>query len=76
MIEPSEMPRIGLDFWFMREEEEGLNPIIIIVDKQTKCHISYPVESKSVSDWIVKRLCDDLESFWIPGQRCNDQMRR
>lgn len=52
MIEPGEVPRIGIDFWFMSDEEDekGQNPFIILVDKQTKCHVSYPLESKSVSD--------------------------
>ena len=79
MIEEGKVPRIGIDFWFMSdgEEERGQNPIIIMVDKQTKCHVSYPLESKSVSDWIVKRLCDDLETWGYLGEdviiRCDGE---
>ena len=48
-----------------------------MVDKQTKCHVSYPMESKSVSDWIAKRLCDDLEIWGYLGDdvmiRCDGE---
>ena len=79
MIDEGKVPRIGIDFWFMSDEEDekGQNPIIIMVDKQTKCHVSYPVESKSVSDWIVKRLCDDMETWGYMGEdvmiRCDGE---
>ena len=58
MIEPGEVPRIGIDFWFMSKEEEdgGQNPLVIMVDKQTKCQVSYPMESKSVRDGIAKQI--------------------
>ena len=76
MIEEGKSLRIGIDFWFMSDEEEerGQSPVIIMVDKQTKCHVSYPLESKSVSAWIVKRLCDDLETWGNLGG-CDDQVR-
>ena len=52
------MPRIGIDFWFMRkeEEEEGFNSLIIMVDKQKKNHVPYPVESKSASGLDNKQI--------------------
>ena len=67
MIEPGAVSIIGIEFWFMSDEEneKGQNPLIIMVDKQTKCHVSYPVERKSVSDWIVRRRCDDIETWDI-----------
>ena len=79
IIEPGEVPIIGIYFWFMSDEEneKGQNPLIIMVDKQTKCHVSYPVESKSVSDWIVRRLCDDMETWGYMGEdviiRCDGE---
>ena len=79
MIDEGKVPRIGIDFWFMSDEEDekGQNPIVIMVDKQTKCHVSYPVVSKSVSDWIVRRLCDDLETWGYMGEdvmiRCDGE---
>ena len=64
MIEPGNVHIIGIYFWFMSDEEDekGQNPLIIMVDKQTKCHVSNPGESKSVSNLIVGRLCDDIET--------------
>ena len=54
-----------------------MNPVIIMVDKQTKCHVSYPMVSKSVNDWIVKRLCSDLEQWGYHGKdviiRCDGE---
>ena len=48
-----------------------------MVDKQKKLHVSYAIGSKSVSDWIVKRLCDDLESWGHTGKdimiRCDGE---
>ena len=59
------------------ELERGQNPLIITVDKQTKCHVSYPLESKSVSEWIVKTLCDDIETWGYVGEdviiRCDGE---
>ena len=59
------------------EEEHDLNPFIIMVDKQTRCHVSSPTESSSTSDWIVNRLCENLESWGDMGKdviiRCDGE---
>ena len=44
-----------------------------MVDKQNHVHVSCAIASKSVSYWIVKRPCDDLESW---GHMGNDLVIR
>ena len=58
MIDEGKVLRIGIDFWFMTDEEneKGQMPFIIMVDKQTKCHVSYPLGSKAVNACIVKKV--------------------
>ena len=70
VIETHAPARIGLDFWFMsKDEEEGnRNPLVIMVDKQSKQHVSYAIGSKSVSDWIVRLLCESLETWGYAGK--------
>ena len=69
IIEPGEVLIIGIYFSFMsnEENEKGQNPLIIMADKQANRNVSYPVESKSVSDWIVRRLCGDIETWGYIG---------
>ena len=52
-----------------KDEEEGLwNPLVIMVDKQVKQHVPYAMGSKTIIDWIVKRLCEDLDTWGYIGK--------
>lgn len=41
---------------------------MIMVDKQKKQHVSYAVGSKIVSDWVVRLLCEDLDTWGYVGK--------
>ena len=42
--------------------------MVIMVDKQSNQHVPYAIGSKSVSDWIVRLLCESLETWGYAGK--------
>ena len=59
------MPRIGIDYHFMRDEgDEDQVPLITMVDSKTKAVWQRVVEEKGVGDksaWIVRAMADELD---------------